>query len=253
MRACSQSAEDQPGMPGRRSRFHARTRQSGFPLPLPRRRLADPAWSDDCGEPASLGRPAAQDEIKALIARGFHKPGDVENRLGYHLGQLAHATRSLAHSGEDVSISDPSLFSAPKWNALYFKISDYFRPVVSAPAHLRQTAPCPSRRADVNINFGWGLWLALSCRCSDGFEIGCDNGERVRVAFTLQGRRHRADRRGQPGAVHGRHPDNEAHSTILGAVAEFDKAMIVAKLRGARDRKRAGNCMAWGEHRGGQP
>jgi len=38
---------------------------------------------------ASLGRPAAQEGIKALIARGFHKPGDVENRLGYHLGQLA--------------------------------------------------------------------------------------------------------------------------------------------------------------------
>jgi enoyl-CoA hydratase/carnithine racemase len=37
---------------------------------------------------ASLGRPAAQDSIKALIARGFHKPGDVENRLGYHVGQL---------------------------------------------------------------------------------------------------------------------------------------------------------------------
>ena len=27
--------------------------------------------------------------IKALIARGFHKPGDVENRLGYYLGQIA--------------------------------------------------------------------------------------------------------------------------------------------------------------------
>ena len=38
---------------------------------------------------ASLGRPAAQDGIKALIARGFHKPGDVENRLGYYLGQIA--------------------------------------------------------------------------------------------------------------------------------------------------------------------
>ena len=38
---------------------------------------------------ASLGRPAAQEGIKALIARGFHKPGDVENRLGYYLGQLA--------------------------------------------------------------------------------------------------------------------------------------------------------------------
>ena len=37
----------------------------------------------------SLGRPAAQGGIKALIARGFHKPGDVENRLGYYLGQIA--------------------------------------------------------------------------------------------------------------------------------------------------------------------
>ena len=38
---------------------------------------------------ASLGRPAAQESLKALFGRGFHKPGDVENRLGYHLGQLA--------------------------------------------------------------------------------------------------------------------------------------------------------------------
>lgn len=37
---------------------------------------------------ASLGRPAAQNGIKALMDRGFHKPGDVENRLGYHVGQL---------------------------------------------------------------------------------------------------------------------------------------------------------------------
>jgi enoyl-CoA hydratase/carnithine racemase len=37
----------------------------------------------------SLGRPAAQEGIKALMARGFHKPGDAENRLGYYLGQIA--------------------------------------------------------------------------------------------------------------------------------------------------------------------
>lgn len=36
----------------------------------------------------SLGRSAAQDGIKALMARGFHKPGDVEDRLGYYLGQI---------------------------------------------------------------------------------------------------------------------------------------------------------------------
>jgi enoyl-CoA hydratase/carnithine racemase len=37
---------------------------------------------------ASLGRPAAQNGIKSLMACGFHKPGDVENRLGYYLGQI---------------------------------------------------------------------------------------------------------------------------------------------------------------------
>ena len=37
---------------------------------------------------ASIMRPAAQERIKKLLTRGFHKPGDVENRLGYHVGQL---------------------------------------------------------------------------------------------------------------------------------------------------------------------
>ena len=37
---------------------------------------------------ASLGRPASQTRIKALMERGFHRPGDVEQRLGYHVGQL---------------------------------------------------------------------------------------------------------------------------------------------------------------------
>src|ERR1700690_3817690 len=31
----------------------------------------------------SISRPAAQERIKALMAIGFHKPGAVENRLGY--------------------------------------------------------------------------------------------------------------------------------------------------------------------------
>ena len=38
---------------------------------------------------ASLGRPAAQEGIKTLMASGFHKPGDVEDRLGYYVGQIA--------------------------------------------------------------------------------------------------------------------------------------------------------------------
>jgi enoyl-CoA hydratase/carnithine racemase len=37
---------------------------------------------------ASIMRPAAQERIKKLMERGFHKPGDVETRLGYHVGRL---------------------------------------------------------------------------------------------------------------------------------------------------------------------
>jgi len=37
---------------------------------------------------AALGRPASQKRIEALMKRGFHRAGDVENRLGFHVGQL---------------------------------------------------------------------------------------------------------------------------------------------------------------------
>src|SRR5262245_8565242 len=37
---------------------------------------------------ASIMRPAAQERIKKLMELGFHKPGDVETRLGHHVGQL---------------------------------------------------------------------------------------------------------------------------------------------------------------------
>ena len=37
---------------------------------------------------ASIARPAAQERIRMLLERGFHQPGDVEDRLGYHVGQL---------------------------------------------------------------------------------------------------------------------------------------------------------------------
>ena len=36
----------------------------------------------------SLARPAAQERIKKLMERGFHRPGDVESRLGFYVGQL---------------------------------------------------------------------------------------------------------------------------------------------------------------------
>jgi enoyl-CoA hydratase/carnithine racemase len=44
-----------------------------------------PEW-DVCF--ASIMRPAAQHRIKMLMERGFHQPGDVEDRLGYHVGQI---------------------------------------------------------------------------------------------------------------------------------------------------------------------
>jgi enoyl-CoA hydratase/carnithine racemase len=40
---------------------------------------------------AALARPAAQERIRKLFERGFHKPGDVEARLGHHVGQLGSA------------------------------------------------------------------------------------------------------------------------------------------------------------------
>jgi len=44
-----------------------------------------PEW-DVCV--ASIMRPAAKERIRMLMERGFHRPGDVEDRLGYYVGQL---------------------------------------------------------------------------------------------------------------------------------------------------------------------
>jgi enoyl-CoA hydratase/carnithine racemase len=44
-----------------------------------------PEW-DACI--ASIQRPAGRRRLNTLLERGLHKPGDVENRLGYHVGQL---------------------------------------------------------------------------------------------------------------------------------------------------------------------
>jgi enoyl-CoA hydratase/carnithine racemase len=41
---------------------------------------------------ASVGRPASQTRFKALMERGFHRAGDAENRLGYHVGQTGTAS-----------------------------------------------------------------------------------------------------------------------------------------------------------------
>ena len=52
---------------------------------LPRDFEIAPEW-DVCI--ASIMRPAAQERIKKLLDQGFHQPGDVEQRLGYHVGEL---------------------------------------------------------------------------------------------------------------------------------------------------------------------
>jgi enoyl-CoA hydratase/carnithine racemase len=36
----------------------------------------------------ALGRPETQARVQKLFERGFHQPGDVETRLGYHVGLL---------------------------------------------------------------------------------------------------------------------------------------------------------------------
>jgi enoyl-CoA hydratase/carnithine racemase len=44
-----------------------------------------PEW-DVCF--AAIMRPAAQERIRKLMERGLHRAGDVENRLGYYVGQV---------------------------------------------------------------------------------------------------------------------------------------------------------------------
>jgi hypothetical protein len=59
--------------------------------------------------PRFAGGPAAQERIKALIARGFHKWGC---RLGYYLGQISGQAGARGDSqlrdGEDSRLSKQS-------------------------------------------------------------------------------------------------------------------------------------------------
>ena len=42
---------------------------------------------------ASVARPTTQARIKSFMDLGFHKPGDIENRIGYHLEDLYRKPR----------------------------------------------------------------------------------------------------------------------------------------------------------------
>ena len=46
-----------------------------------------PAGWDACM--ASVKRPPAQESIKTLLEHGLQEPGDSEDRLGLHVGELA--------------------------------------------------------------------------------------------------------------------------------------------------------------------
>jgi hypothetical protein len=46
---------------------------------------------------ASLGRPAAQARLRALFERGFHVPGDVETRLGHHVGSIGSTVETTVN------------------------------------------------------------------------------------------------------------------------------------------------------------
>ena len=65
----------------------AETKQFADAASLPPDAEIAPEW-DACI--ASILRPAAQMRLNKLLERGLHKPGDVENRLGYHVGRLGN-------------------------------------------------------------------------------------------------------------------------------------------------------------------
>jgi enoyl-CoA hydratase/carnithine racemase len=52
---------------------------------------------------SALTRPAAQARLRALFERGFHAPGDVENRLGSQLGSLGEAVETDGTQHSDSS------------------------------------------------------------------------------------------------------------------------------------------------------
>jgi hypothetical protein len=60
---------------------------------------------------------------------------------------------------------------------------------------------------------------------------------------------HRADRLRQPGAFLDETPTAIMISQLFGVISEFEKASLVAKLRGARQSKKAATGKCEGRHR----
>ena len=52
---------------------------------------------------ASIARPAAQERIRMLMEQGFHRASDVEDRLGYYVGQLGRYASEEKEKSRDVT------------------------------------------------------------------------------------------------------------------------------------------------------
>jgi enoyl-CoA hydratase/carnithine racemase len=98
---------------------------------------------------ASVKRPAAQERIKALLEQGLQKPGDSENRLGFHVGQLGlgggpatEPERTLSRFGRSrgavlvTSRIPPSRIAAPQRSAASAAAGNVC-PVSPTPAGIR--------------------------------------------------------------------------------------------------------------------
>jgi len=76
-----------------------------------------PEW-DACI--ASIQRRCRQRRLNTLLERGLHKPGDVENRLGYHVGQTPHLSAVPRFDGGKASScrsSKPPSYSQPQYTS----------------------------------------------------------------------------------------------------------------------------------------
>jgi enoyl-CoA hydratase/carnithine racemase len=62
------------------------TKRLVYQSSLPEDSEIEPEWGAFV---ESVGRVGFKERLAVLLERGFHKPGDVETRLGYHLGRLA--------------------------------------------------------------------------------------------------------------------------------------------------------------------
>src|SRR5262249_60765058 len=125
------------------------------------------------------GLPFQSDRTHARATEETDRPAAAarrETRVGDQGG-----TRRAANLRLPACPRHPQAPSAGRWlkaaqSAAGFPGDEGPRPPARSPCRRRRAARHDGRIAVDERNCRW---------CSDGFEIGCDNGERVRVAFAL--------------------------------------------------------------------